>query len=105
MKRTYFIADKSYDLVNNHNFIRDVLNGHAFTALNKRGTKNKNSTSKGNIICDGGLAMHKDGRQYFNSYIKQKFCCLIENQKMILYVLVSMINILIVKRIDVVLNT
>lgn len=75
LKGAYFIADKGYDSAKNHNFIRDVLKVHAFIALNKRGTKNKKLTLKGNVICDGGLAMHKDGKQYFDSYMKQKFCC------------------------------
>lgn len=75
LKGSYIIADKGYDSKQNHDFIRNTLKGLAFIALNKRGTKKNNLTSTGNVICDGGLAMHKDGKQYFDSYIKQKFCC------------------------------
>lgn len=75
LKGSYIIADKGYDSKQNHDFIRNALKGLAFIALNKRGTKKNKVISKGNIICDGGLAMHKDGKQYFDSFIKQKFCC------------------------------
>ncbi len=34
-----------------------------------------------NVICEAGLAMHKDGKQYFDSYIKQKFCCPFRTKK------------------------
>jgi len=75
LEGSYIIADKGYDSKQNHDFIRNTLKGHAFIPLNKRGTKKKNLTSTGNVICDAGLVMHKDGKQYFDSYIKQKFCC------------------------------
>lgn len=75
LKGSYIIADKGYDSKDNYDFIRNNLKGFAFIPLNKRNTKKNKLTSKGNIICDGGLAMHKDGKQYFDSYIKQKFCC------------------------------
>ena len=72
---TYFIADKGYDTKAIHNFVRDDLLGHAFIPLNPRGKKGKKLLPAGNVICDAGLAMHKDGRQYFSDRIKQKFCC------------------------------
>ena len=34
-----------------------------------------------NIICEAGLAMHKYGKQYFASYIKQKSCCPFRTKK------------------------
>ncbi|MBW4828116.1 MAG: transposase [Clostridiaceae bacterium] len=81
LDETYFIADKSYDTRKIHNFIRYELNGHAFIPLNPRNTKKKKMLNKSNVICDAGLAMHKDGRQYFDSYIKQKFCCTFRTKK------------------------
>lgn len=75
LKGSYIIADKGYDSKQNHDFIRNTLKGLTFIALNKRGTKKNNLTPTGNVICDAGLAMHKDCKQYFDSYIKQKFCC------------------------------
>lgn len=76
LEETFFIADKGYDIRDIYNFVRDDLHGHCFIPLNKRGSKKgRKALSCGNIICDAGLAMHKDGRQYLKSHIKQKFCC------------------------------
>jgi len=72
---TYFIGDKGFDSRDNHNFIKNELHGLAFIARNKRGTKNPETLPTGNPICQAGLAMHKDGRQYLKNSIKQKFCC------------------------------
>lgn len=72
---TYFIADKGFDSRDNHNFIKDELHGLAFIARNKRSTKEPKTLPAGNLICEAGLAMHKDGRQYLKGSIKQKFCC------------------------------
>lgn len=75
LKETYFIADKGFDTKDINNYIHHHLDGHAFIPLNPRNTKKKKTLNNENIICEAGLAMHKDGRQYFDSYIKQKFCC------------------------------
>lgn len=76
LEETFFIADKGYDIKDIYNFVRDDLHGYCFIPLNKRGSKKgRKALTNGNIICDAGLAMHKDGRQYLKSYIKQKFCC------------------------------
>jgi len=76
LEETFFIADKGYDFRDIYNFVRDELNGHCFIPLNQRSSKkNRKTLSCGNILCDAGLAMHKDGRQYLKSYIKQKYCC------------------------------
>ena len=74
LKETYFLADKGYDTKAIHNFVHKDLKGHAFIPLNPRGTKNPTILPSGNIVCDAGLSMHKDGRQYFEDYTKQKFC-------------------------------
>jgi len=81
LKEIYFIADKGFDTKDIHNFIRYDLNGHAFIPLNKRNTKNHTQLPNGNVLCDAGLAMHKDGKQYFDSYIKQKYCCPFRTKK------------------------
>ncbi len=74
--RPYAVPSWGYDIRDIYNFVRDDLHGHCFIPLNKRGSKKgRKALSCGNIICDAGLAMHKDGRQYLKSYIKQKFCC------------------------------
>jgi transposase len=69
------IADKAYDSKKIHNFIRFDLNGFAYISRNIRNTKHKITIPAGNVICEAGLAMHKDGKQYYEDRIKQKFCC------------------------------
>lgn len=69
------LADKGFDSKANYNYIKDSLYAHAFIAKNKRNCKNEKKLSSGNPICDAGLAMHKDGKQYLKDSIKQKFCC------------------------------
>ena len=81
LKETYFIADKAYDTKDIHNFIRYDLQGHAFIPLNPRNTKERKMFNGTNVICEAGLSMHKDGKQYFDSYIKQKFCCPFRTKK------------------------
>lgn len=81
LEETYFIADKGYDTKNINNFVRYSLNGHAFIPLNPRNTKDNKKLSNGNIICEAGLAMHKDGKQYFKDKIKQKYCCPFRTKK------------------------
>jgi len=76
LDETYFIADKGYDVRDIYNYVCNELHGHCFIPLNQRSSKKKRkSLSSDNLLCDAGLAMHKDGRQYLKSYIKQKFCC------------------------------
>ena len=77
LKETYFIADKGYDTKDIHNYVHNKLKGHAFIPLNPRNTKEKQLLNNKNIIRDTGLAMHKDGRQYFNDKIKLIFLFLI----------------------------
>ncbi|MEG1411876.1 MAG: transposase, partial [Terrisporobacter sp.] len=72
---TKFIADKAYDTKAIHNFVRFDLKGFAYIARNKRNSKESSKLSSGNILCEAGLAMHKDGKQYFKDKIKHKFCC------------------------------
>ena len=69
------IADKGFDSKKNYNYIKNDLNGTAIIAKNKRNTKNSKSLAEGNLICQAGLAMHKDGKQYLKDSIKQKYRC------------------------------
>ncbi|NYE56995.1 transposase [Carboxydothermus ferrireducens] len=78
---TYFIADKAYDVKDIYNFIRQVLKGHAFIPLNLRNSKKHKQLPSGHVLCDAGLAMHKDGKQYFIDKIKYKFSCPFKNSK------------------------
>ncbi|WP_432402330.1 transposase [Wukongibacter sp. M2B1] len=81
LKESYFIADKGYDTKDINNFVRYNLDGHAFIPLNPRNSKEHITLPSGNVLCDAGLAMHKDGKQYFDDKIKQKFCCPFRTKK------------------------
>ena len=54
--------------------MKSVYDGEAFIPLKKRNSKSK-ALPAGNLICDAGLAMHKDGKTTDNNRTRQKFCC------------------------------
>lgn len=70
-----FLADKGYDTKNIYNQIHSLYNGECFIPINKRNTKSPKSLPNGNLICDAGLAMHKDGKLSDKGRIRQKYCC------------------------------
>ena len=70
-----FIADKGYDVKVIYNTVRDVYHGDVFIPLNQRNTKDPAKLPAGNLLCDAGLAMHKDGKTSDNGRTRQKFCC------------------------------
>ena len=76
-----FLADKAYDVKAIYNTIHDTYNGDCFIALNKRNTRNPQKLPSGNIICEAGLAMNKDGKFSDNSRTRQKYCCPFKNSK------------------------
>ena len=76
-----FLADKAYDVKAIYNAVRDKYNGDCFIALNKRNTKSPKKLSVGNIICDAGLAMHRDGKFWDNGRTRQKFSCPFKRSK------------------------
>ena len=69
-----FLADKGYDVKSIYNTVKSVYAGEAFIPLKKRNSKSK-ALHAGNLICDAGLAMHKDGKTTDNGRTRQKFCC------------------------------
>ena len=69
-----FLADKGYDVKSIYNTVKSVYSGEAFIPLKKRNSKSK-ALPAGNLICDAGLAMHKDGKTTDNGRTRQKFCC------------------------------
>lgn len=75
LENSKILADKGFDSKANYNHIKDILHAQAFIAKNKRNTKISKNLSCGNPLCEAGLAMHKDGKQYLKDSIKQKFCC------------------------------
>ncbi len=76
-----FLADKAYDVKAIYNTVRDTYNGDCFIALNKRNTKNPKKLPSGNIICEAGLAMHKDGKLSDNGRTRQKYRCPFKRSK------------------------
>lgn len=76
-----FLADKAYDVKAIYNTIHDTYNGDCFIALNKRNTRNPQKLPSGNIICEAGLAMNKDGKFSDNGRTRQKYCCPFKNSK------------------------
>lgn len=70
-----FIADKGYDAKAIYNTVRDVYHGDVFIPLNQRNTKDPAKLPVGNLLCDAGLAMHKDGKTSDRGRTRQKFCC------------------------------
>jgi hypothetical protein len=77
----YFIADKGYDMKAIYNAVKDTYLGECFIPLNVRGTKNKKQLPTGRVICDAGLAMHKDGKCHNQNCTRQKFCCPLKASK------------------------
>lgn len=75
LKNSKVLADKGFDSKANYNHIKDVLHAQAFISKNKRNSKTSETLSCGNPLCEAGLAMHKDGKQYLKGSIKQKYCC------------------------------
>ena len=76
-----FLADKAYDVKAIYNAVHDIYNGDCFIALNKRNTKSHKKLPSGNIICEAGLAMHKDGKFSENGRTRQKYSCPFKRSK------------------------
>lgn len=76
-----FIADKGYDVKAIYNTVQETYSGECYIPLNKRNTKKPKKLSVGNLICEGGLAMHKDGKFSDCGRTRQKFCCPLKKSK------------------------
>lgn len=70
-----FLADKAYDVRAIYHLVKGVYEGEAVIPLNKRNTKDPKKLPAGNLVCEAGLAMHKDGKTKDNGRTRQKFCC------------------------------
>lgn len=81
VKDCTFIADKGYDVKAIYNAVRDVYQGEAFIPLNQRNTRNPAKLPVGNLLCEAGLAMHKDGKTSDAGRTRQKFCCPLRQSK------------------------
>lgn len=76
-----FLADKSYDVKNIYNQVKELYHGDCIIPLNKRNTKNPKLLPQGNPICEAGLAMWKDGKFSDRGRTRQKFCCPLKTSK------------------------
>lgn len=76
-----FLADKAYDVRSIYHLVKDIYEGEAVIPLNKRNTKDVKKLPAGNLICEAGLAMHKDGKTRDNGRTRQKFCCPFRHSK------------------------
>ncbi|MCL2068978.1 MAG: transposase [Oscillospiraceae bacterium] len=81
IRECYFIADAAYDSKNIYNTIRDEFYGECFIPINPRNTKNPKKLPVGNLLCDAGLAMVKDGKCRSEGRYRQKFCCPYKSSK------------------------
>ena len=81
MSEYSFLADKAYDVKAIYNTVHDTYNGDCFIALNKRNTKSPKKLPSGNIICEAGLAMHKDGKFSDSGRTRQKYYCPLKRSK------------------------
>ena len=75
LKECTFLADKGYDVKSIYNTVKTIYEGEAFIPLNPRGTKALKTLPAGNLICEAGFAMHKDGKTTDNGRTRQKYCC------------------------------
>ena len=76
-----FLADKGYDVKAIYNIVKEVYHGDCYIPINKRGTKDPKKLPCGNVICDAGLAMHRDGKFTEKNRTRQKFCCPFKRSK------------------------
>ena len=81
LKELTFVADKAYDVKAIYNFVSQKLHGECFIPLNKRNTKSQIVDLNGNMLCDAGLSMSKDGKFSDNGRTRQKFCCPFKRSK------------------------
>lgn len=70
-----FMGDKAFDVKAIYNYVRDELGGECFIPLNRRNTKDPQKLPCGNVRCEAGLAMHRDGKTKDSGRTRQKFCC------------------------------
>jgi len=70
-----FIADKGYDAKTIYNHVRERFAGDCVIPLNIRNTKDLRLLRVGVPLCDAGLAMNRDGKDYSGNRTRQKFCC------------------------------
>lgn len=81
IKECTFIGDKGYDVKSIYNTIRNDYQGECCVPLNPRNAKDPKKLPVGNLVCDAGLAMWKDGKFSDGGRTRQKFCCPLKSSK------------------------
>lgn len=81
IKECTLIADKGYDIKKIYNTVKNIYAGDCIIPLNPRNKKKPIITAVGNIVCDAGFAMHKDGKDSSGGRYRQKYCCPFKNSK------------------------
>lgn len=81
VKECTLIVDKEYDIKKIYNTVKNVYDGDCVIPLNSRNKKKPNMTIVGNIVCESGFAIHKDGKDYSGGRCRQKYCCPFKNSK------------------------
>lgn len=81
VKECTLIADKGYDVKKLYNAVKNIYNGECVIPLNPRNTKQPKMTAVGNVVCEAGFAMHKDGKDSSGGRCRQKYCCPFKNSK------------------------
>ncbi len=80
-KECTLIADKGYDTKKIYNTAKNVYDGNYVIPLNPRNKKQPKMTVVGNIVCEAGFAMHKDGKDPTGGRLCQKYCCPFKHSK------------------------
>jgi len=81
VRECYFIGDKGYDVKEIYNTVKALYEGECFIPINPRNTKDVKLLPMGHPVCDAGLAMIKDGKDYSRNRTRQKFCCPFKRSK------------------------
>lgn len=75
------IADKGYDVKKIYNTVKNIYDGDCVIPLNPRNQRKPKTLPVGNIVCEAGFAMHKDGKVSSGDRCRQKYCCPFKNSK------------------------
>lgn len=81
LEKCTLIADKAYDVKKIYNTVKETYHGECVIPLNPRNTKHPKTTEVGNVVCEAGFVMHKDGRDFSNNRCRQKYCCPFKSSK------------------------
>ena len=81
IQKCTLIADKGYDIKKIYNTVKNIYDGDCVSPLNPRNQRKTKTLPVGNIVCEAGFAMHKDGKDSSGGRCRQKYCCPFKNSK------------------------